>query len=186
MPSLTKARIVVMATHGFEQSELEYPVTELKNRGVEVRIATPDGKAIRGWDGGDWGILVDADMRIDDVQTDDFDALVLPGGQINPDLLRAREDAVDVVRAFHKSGKPIAAICHAPWLLVEADVLRGREATSFGSIATDLKNAGAKWKNAEVVVDEAIITSRSPDDLAAFVGKIVEEVEEGPHQRDAA
>ena len=186
MPDITKARILVIATDGFEQSELEFPVDKLKARGAEVTVATPDGEKIRGWDNGDWGNSVEAQAKIADVNAADFDALVIPGGQINPDILRTKPEAVKLVKAFHDAGKPIAAICHGPWLLVEADVLRDREATSYGSIATDLKNAGARWKDEAVVVDQAIITSRSPEDLEAFVGKIVEEVEEGPHQRDAA
>lgn len=186
MPSIETARVLVISADGFEQSELEYPVEKLKKRGATVTIATPDGERIRGWDGGDWGDSVDADAKIGDVNDDDFDALVLPGGQINPDILRTKPEAVRLVKQFHDAGKPIAAICHGPWLLVEADILRGREATSYGSIATDLKNAGANWKDEKVVVDQAIITSRSPDDLEAFVAKIVEEIEEGRHARDAA
>jgi protease I len=120
------------------------------------------------------------------VKVENFDAIVLPGGQINPDVLRTNEDAMRVVRDFVKSGKPIAAICHAPWLLVEADALRGRRATSYPSIKTDVRNAGAQWVDEEVVVDNGIITSRSPKDLDAFVAKIVEEVKEGRHDRRAA
>jgi protease I len=128
---------------------------------------------------------VPVDLELADVRAEDFDALVLPGGQINPDLLRDNEDAVQIVRQFIAGGKTVAAICHGPWLLIEADALRGRDATSYHSIRTDLRNAGAQWKDEAVVVDNGIITSRSPDDLPAFVGKIVEEVREGVHKRAA-
>lgn len=186
MPNISKARILVVATHGFEQAELEYPVEKLRERGAEVIIASPDGKPIRGWDAQDWGATVPAGAAIGDMDPGGFDALVLPGGALNPDALRTKKEAVDLVRAFHEAGKPIAAICHGPWLLVEADLLRGRTATSYPSIRTDLRNAGAAWQDAEVVVDQGIITSRSPDDLPAFVAKIVEEVEEGTHRREPA
>lgn len=186
MTSISKARILVLAADGFEQSELEVPVEKLRARGATVRIASPEGKDIRGWKDGDWGDSVQADAAIADIGEGDFDALVLPGGQINPDILRLDEQAVQLVRDFYVSGKPIAAICHGPWLLVEADVLRGRDATSFRSIATDVRNAGANWKDEEVVVDQAIVTSRAPGDLPAFVARIAEEIEEGPHERRAA
>lgn len=185
MPSIRKSRILVMATDGFEQSELEYPVETLKKHGAQVTVASPDGENIRGWDKNDWGRTTEADAKIGDLSASDFDAVVLPGGQINPDILRTIPEAVRLLKDFDGSGKPVAAICHGPWMLVEADMLRGREATSYASIATDLKNAGARWKDAEVVVDQGIITSRSPADLEAFVAKIVEEVEEGRHDRDA-
>ncbi len=186
MPDIKQSRILIIATHGFEQSELEHPLKNLREHGANVTVASPDGQKIRGWDGDDWGDEVDVDATIGDVSEADFDALVVPGGQINPDILRTKPEAVRLVNDFYDAGKPIAAICHGPWLLVEADILRGREATSYASIATDVKNAGANWKDQEVVVDQAIITSRSPADLDAFVAKIVEEVQEGPHERRAA
>ena len=138
------------------------------------------GKAATG------GREAEADAKIADVSADDYDALVIPGGQINPDLLRVDEDVLELVRAFHDQGKTIAAVCHAPWVLIEAGVLKGRDATSYHSIKTDVINAGANWKDEAVVVDQAIITSRQPDDLKAFVAKIVEEIEEGKHARKAA
>jgi protease I len=186
MTNIKQARIVVMATNGFEQSELEVPRDQLRQAGATVDVATPDGGSIRGWDKDDWGREVAADRRIADVRVDDYHALVLPGGQINPDLLRIDDAAMKLVRGFLASGKPVAAICHAPWLLVEADALRGREATSYKSIRKDLENAGAHWKDEEVVVSDGIVTSRNPGDLEAFVGKIIEEVEEGRHHRRAA
>ncbi|SFB11095.1 protease I [Poseidonocella pacifica] len=186
MPSITEAKILILSTNGFEQSELEYPRDELAKKGATVTLATPDGNDIKGWDTDDWGSSVTADAKISDVNADDFTALVLPGGQINPDILRTLPEVIDLIKAFHNSGKTIAAVCHAPWLLVEAGIIKGRDATSYSSIRTDLINAGANWQDSEVVADNGIVTSRNPDDLPAFVAKIVEEIEEGRHDRQAA
>ena len=186
MPDIRQAKILIIATNGFEQSELEVPRDELRAARAEVHVATPDGRKIRGWDKTDWGRSVPADLRIADAAPGDYDALVIPGGQINPDLLRVDESAMAVVRGFLDSGKPVAAICHGPWLLVEADAVRGRDVTSYPSIRRDLENAGANWLDADVVVDEGIITSRSPEDLMPFVAKIIEEVGEGRHRRRAS
>ena len=186
MPELKNANILIMSTDGFEQSELEVPLEKLKQAGATVHVATLDGDAIKGWDQTDWGNTVQADLKISDVNVDDYIALVLPGGQINPDLLRVEDKAVQLVRDFVTGNKIVAAICHAPWLLIEAGVVEGREMTSYNSIATDLKNAGAKWVDQEIAIDNGIITSRSPADLDAFVSKIIEEVKEGEHKRDAA
>ncbi|MBD3665097.1 type 1 glutamine amidotransferase domain-containing protein [Sulfitobacter aestuariivivens] len=186
MTDITNSRILILSTHGFEQSELEHPRDALKSKGATVHIATPDGEDITGWDGDNWGDKATADMKLADVDVADYDALVLPGGQINPDILRTNEDAVALIKSFATKGKPIAAICHAPWLLIEAGIIERRKATSYGSIQTDMKNAGAHWEDSAVVVDNGIITSRSPEDLDAFVAKIVEEVEEGAHHREAA
>ncbi|MBB3561482.1 protease I [Rhizobium sp. BK512] len=186
MPSIKSAEILILATDGYERSELRVPLDELKRRGASVKIASIKEGQIKSWDKTDWGDTVPVDLQAKDVKIEDFDALVLPGGQINPDKLRIDDNAVRVVRDFVESGKVVAAICHAPWLLVEVDALRGRQATSYWSIKTDVKNAGATWKDEKVVTDEGIITSRSPDDLEAFVNKIVEEVEEGRHEKRAA
>lgn len=186
MPTMENAKILIMSTHGFEQSELEYPLEHLKKAGATVHVATLDGKPIKGWDEKDWGNTVDADLKISDVNVDDYIALVLPGGQINPDLLRVEKDAVQLVRDFVTNDKIVAAICHAPWLLIEAGVIKGREATSYHSIRTDMENAGARWEDSEIAIDNGIITSRSPKDLEAFVNKIIEEVREGEHHRDSA
>ena len=186
MPSIESAKILIIASSGFEQSELEVPRDKLKEHGAHVTVASPKGAAIKGWSGSDWGTEVKADAALEEVSEADFDAIVLPGGQINPDVLRVNDDALALIKAFHDSGKVIAAICHAPWLLIEAGILSGRDATSYKSIKTDVKNAGANWMDQPVVCDKGIITSRNPDDLDAFVGKIVEEIEEGSHKRDAA
>ncbi len=185
MTKIDSARILILATDGYERSELRVPLDELRNKGADVKIASIKTGEIKSWDKTDWGDSVKVDLEAANVNAADYDALVLPGGQINPDKLRADASAMKVVRDFVKSGKPVAAICHAPWLLIEADALRGRKATSYPSIRTDVKNAGASWKDEEVVVDNGIITSRSPEDLPAFVGKIVEEVQEGLHKRAA-
>lgn len=186
MTKLNNAKILIMATDGFEQSELLTPLDELRNAGATVKVATLDGKAIKGWDQSDWGESVDADLKISDINVEDYACLVLPGGQINPDILRADKVAVQKVRDFVAADKIVAAICHAPWLLIEAGVVEGREMTSYHSIRTDLSNAGAKVVDKEVAISNGIITSRSPDDLAAFVAKIIEEVLEGEHKRNVA
>ncbi|MEN3147612.1 type 1 glutamine amidotransferase domain-containing protein [Neorhizobium sp. IRAMC:178] len=186
MTTIESANILILAADGYERSELRVPLEELKKRGACVKIASIKAGEIKSWDRKDWGDTVPVDLEARNVKAEDFDALVLPGGQINPDILRDNEDAMKVVRDFVKSGKPVAAICHGPWLLVEADALRGRKATSYHSIRTDIRNAGASWKDEAVVVDNGIITSRSPEDLPQFVAKIVEEVQEGRHNRRAA
>ncbi|WJH40985.1 type 1 glutamine amidotransferase [Aliirhizobium terrae] len=186
MADIKSANILILATDGYERSELRVPFEELTRLGAKVKIASIKTGEIKSWDEKDWGDTVTVDLQVGEVDAEDFDALVLPGGQINPDVLRNNEDAVQVVRQFVGSGKPVAAICHGPWLLVEADALRGRQATSYRSIRTDLRNAGATWRDEAVVVDNGIITSRSPKDLPQFVDKIVEEVAEGRHQRRAA
>ncbi len=186
MTDLNNTKIVIFATHGFEQSELEVPLSKLREHGATVHVATLDGNEIKGWDKKDWGRSVPADKAISDVRIEDYDALVLPGGQINPDLLRVDETTIAKIRQFVDQGKIVAAVCHAPWLLIEAGVVEGREMTSYPSIRTDLKNAGAQVVDKEVAVSNGIITSRNPDDLPAFVAKIVEEIQEGRHERHAA
>jgi protease I len=183
MASIKDARILIIASTGFEQLELTVPRDELRKAGAKVDVASPDGKPIRGWNVKDWGETVPADLKIADAKLDDYTALVLPGGVMNPDTLRVDENAMRVVRSFLNSGKVVAAICHAPWLLVQADALRGRTVTSFKSIRKDVENAGGRWVDKEVVTDNGIVTSRSPADLKAFVPKIIEEIEEGRHER---
>ena len=172
--------IAILATDGFEQSELTSPRDYLAAEGHAVHIVSPSEGEIRAWDEDDWGISVAVDRALSEATVDDYDALVLPGGQINPDKLRAQQPAVDFVRAFAESGKPVAAICHAPWLLVEAGLARGRRLTSYRSIRTDLRNAGAEVVDEPVVVDGNLITSRNPGDLDAFNGAIAEALAEVP------
>ena len=176
-------RIAIIATDGFEQSELEEPKKYLEGEGAEIHVISLKSGSIKGWDGPkkDWGDKVDVDKVIADARPADYDALVLPGGQINPDVLRLDKDVVAFVKTFAASGKVLAAICHAPWLLIEADVVRGKRVTSWPSLHTDLKNAGAQWEDSEVVCDHGLITSRQPEDIPAFNQKIVEEMLEPQH-----
>lgn len=186
MPKISEARIAILATDGYERSELREPLAKLRERGATVEVLSVKPGEIRSWDGGDWGDSVGVDRQVGEAKPEDYDALVLPGGQINPDKLRTEKAAVRFVRDFAATGKPLAAICHGPWLLVEAGVAKGRNVTSWPSVRTDLVNAGANWTDQEVVVDKGIVTSRNPGDIPAFVDKIVEEVEEGRHARSAA
>ena len=185
MPAITDAKILILATHGFEQSELEVPRDKLRDRGATVHVATPDGNAINGWDAKDWGREAQADLALADVDVADYDALVLPGGQINPDILRMNEEAIALIKSFSARGKPIAAVCHAPWLLIEAGLVEGREVTSWPSVRTDLRNAGATVVDRSAVTSGGLITSRNPNDLDDFIAAIVAKVETGEAHRAA-
>jgi protease I len=184
---LDNKKIAILATNGFEQSELEVPRDRLKAAGATVHVISLQPGEIRGWDKKDWGRPVKVDKTLDQVSASDYDAIVLPGGQINPDLLRAEPKALSFIKDIFNQKKIVAAVCHAPWLLIETGIAKGRKMTSYKSIKTDVINAGGKWEDSEVVVDNGVITSRNPGDLDAFSTKIIEEVREGKHtQRSAA
>jgi protease I len=167
------SRVLILATDGFEQSELTGPRDALNQAGIETVVASPKAGKIRGWQHTDWGDSVAVDQTLDDVDDASFDALVLPGGQMNPDKLRMEPKAVALVKRFAQSGKPVAAICHGPWLLAEAEVIDGRTVTSWPSIRTDLRNAGARVVDEAVVIDGNLITSRKPDDIPAFSNAVI-------------
>jgi protease I len=183
MPRLEGKTVAVLATDGFEEVELTQPTERLRSEGATVRIIAPKPGEITSWVHGNWGGKFPVDVTLDGASVDDYDALLLPGGVINPDRLRREPAAAELVRAFYQSDKPIAAICHGPWMLIEAGVVRGLRMTSFHSIRTDVRNAGAEWVDEEVVVDRGIVTSRKPDDIPAFNDKLVEEIAEGRHDR---
>ncbi|MGY2461832.1 type 1 glutamine amidotransferase domain-containing protein [Vreelandella sp. H-I2] len=179
--ALNDKRVAILATDGFEESELSSPRDALKQAGAEVHVVTPKGDDIRAWAKTDWGDTYKSDKALADVNEADYHALVVPGGVFNPDELRTNEDALSFVKAFFESGKPVAAICHGPWILINAGVVDGRRMTSVPSIAQDLRNAGAEWVDEQVVVDSGLVTSRTPKDLDAFNAKLIEEIQEGRH-----
>jgi len=179
--------LIITTTYGVEQDELKRPLEGLREAGIPVTLAAPGGETIQSLVGDkDPGETFTPDAALEDVQAGDHAVLVVPGGTINADTLRTHEAAVSLVQSFAADGRTVAAICHGPWLLIEAGVMEGREATSYHSIKTDMINAGAKWEDSEIAIDNGIITSRSPKDLDAFIAKIIEEVKEGEHHRDAA
>jgi protease I len=190
MSDIGQAKVLIVATDGFEETELTVPQSKLKEAGATVHVAAPQSRtakeSIRGWDKTDWGKNVAVDKDLESISPEDYDALVLPGGQINPDKLRLEPKALEVIRSFLESGKVVAAICHAPWLLIEVGAAKGRRMTSFASIRTDVVNAGAEWKDEAVVTDQGLITSRNPGDLDAFCAKIIEEIQKGKHGSRAA
>ena len=181
--SLKDKRIAFLATDGFEQVELTKPWEAIKQAGGTPVLVSPKSGQIQGMNHDDKGDLFDVDVNIDSASAEDFDGLVLPGGVANPDTLRISEESVNFVRDFFKQHKPVAAICHGPWLLIEADVVRGRRVTSWPSLKTDLTNAGAEWIDEECVCDQGLVTSRNPRDLPAFCAKAVEEFAEGKHSK---
>ena len=180
---LNGKKVAILVADGFEQSEFQKPRQALADAGAQTSVVSPVDDQVTAWDGNanDFGDTFDVDVPLDKAKADDFDALLLPGGVKNPDTLRGIPKAVDFVRAFFDAGKPVGAICHGPWMLVEADVVRGRKVTSYHTIKTDLKNAGALWEDSAVVTDQGLVTSRQPDDIPQFNEKIVEEFAEGVH-----
>lgn len=179
---LNKKKVAILATDGFEKSELMEPLQALKNEGATVHIISVKEGPIKSWHGENWGESISVDKLVDEANEADYHGLLLPGGVANPDLLRTHGNALNFIRDFFKNGKPVAAICHAPWLLISAQVVENRKVTSYHSIKDDLINAGAHWVDEEVVVDEGLTTSRSPKDLPAFIDKLVEELCEGKHE----
>jgi protease I len=179
-------RVAALVDHGFEQSELLEPKKALEQAGAKVDVISPQQGKVKGWKHTDWGEEVPVDRQLDGASADEYDALLLPGGVMNPDKLRANQKAVQFVKAFVDSGRPIAAICHGPWTLIEAGAVKGRTVTSWPSLQSDLRNAGATWVDQEVVVDNGLVTSRKPDDIPAFNRKMIEEIAEGRHDRNKA
>ncbi|RPF72352.1 type 1 glutamine amidotransferase domain-containing protein [Aurantiacibacter spongiae] len=179
-------RIMILATDGFEQSELVKPKKIFEDAGYETVVVSPDSGQIKGWDQDHWGDSVDVDLTLDEATSGEFDAIVMPGGQINPDKMRLEDKAVELVRSFNSDGKPVAAICHAPWLLIEAGIVEGKTVTSWPSVRTDLKNAGGNVVDKEVAVDGNIITSRKPDDIPAFANAVMDMLKERMTQDEMA
>ncbi|MDO1447597.1 type 1 glutamine amidotransferase domain-containing protein [Rhodocytophaga aerolata] len=186
MKKIENKKVAILVANGFEQVELTSPKEALEQEGAITHIVSPESGEVKGWDETDWGKTFKVDVPLNEADAENYDALVLPGGQMNPDFLRVNEKAVAFIKRFFEAGKPVAAICHGPWTLIEADVVRGRTVTSYPSIKTDLKNAGANWVDQEVVTDNGLVTSRKPDDLPAFNKKMIEEIREGKHQAQAS
>lgn len=184
--SLKNKRVAILATDGVEQVELLEPRKALKEAGATTEVISPRPGKIKGWDHTEWGEKISVDTELKNADPAQYDALLLPGGVMNPDHLRQDPEAVQFVKAFFQAGKPVAAICHGPWLLVEADVVRGRKLTSWPSLQTDIRNAGGQWADQEVITDQGLVTSRKPDDIPAFNKKMIEEFAEGRHKAQHA
>ena len=179
--SLKGKKVAILATDGFEQSELAEPLKALEKAGATAHIVSPKAGVIKGWKHTEWGDSFAVDATLDDADPHHYDALLLPGGVMNPDKLRRDPKVQQFVRSFFEEGKPVGAICHGPWTLIDAGVVKGRKVTSYETIQTDLENAGANWVDQEVVVDNGLVTSRKPDDLPAFNRKLIEEIAEERH-----
>jgi protease I len=182
--NLNGKKIAILATHGFEQAELLEPRKALDAAGAKTQVVAPQPGKIKGWNEKNWGEEVAVDVSLDEARADDYDGLLLPGGVMNPDHLRMNEKAVAFVRAFHEAAKPIAAICHGPWTLIEADAVRGRTLTSWPSLKTDIRNAGGTWVDEEVAMDAGLVTSRKPADIPAFNRRMIEEFAVGGRAGD--
>jgi protease I len=182
---LSGKRIAALVDDGFEQAELTEPKKAFEAAGAKVDIVSPQKEKVKGWQHSKWGDQLPVDRPLEQARESDYDGLLLPGGVMNPDHLRSNARAVEFVRGFVQSGKPIAAICHGPWTLIEANGVKGRRVTSWPSLQTDLKNAGATWVDEPVVIDKGLVTSRKPDDIPQFNKAAIEEFAEGVHQRTA-
>jgi protease I len=183
MGNLKSKKIAILSDNGFEQSELLEPKKALLESGATVHVVSAQSGKIKAWNHTDWGVDVEVDVNLQDAKPGDYDGLMIPGGVMNPDKMRADENYVNFAKAFLEAGKPVAAICHGPQLLIETGVLKDKKMTSYPSIKTDLINAGVNWEDSEVVVDKGLVTSRSPKDIPAFNKKMIEEFGEGLHQR---
>ena len=181
MPQLKNVKVAILTENGFEQSELTSPKDAMEKAGVTVEIVSPQKNEVKAWDVDDWGITLPVDVSLDNASPDEYDGVMLPGGVMNPDKLRTNERAVEFVKHFLERGKPVAVICHGPQTLIETGMMEGRKMTSYPAIKTDLINAGVKWVDEEVVVDNGLVSSRSPKDLEAFNKKLLEELTEGVH-----
>lgn len=184
--SLKNKRVAILATEGFEYVELAEPKKALEEAGAKTEVVSPKEGKIKGWNHTDWGDSVPVDVNLKSADASRYDALLLPGGVMNPDRLRMEPAAVQFVKAFFEAQKPVAAICHGPWMLVEAGVVRGRNLTSWPSLQTDIRNAGGQWTDQEVVTDQGLVTSRKPADIPAFNKKMLEEFAEGKHKAQHA
>ena len=181
MATLSGKTVAILTENGFEEIELTNPREALEKAGAKVEIVSPQKDKVKAWDKDHWSIELQVDKALDEAKPDDYDALMLPGGVLNPDQLRLNKQAVEFAQQFLESGKPVAAICHGPQLLIETGLIEGRNMTSYPSLRTDLENAGVIWEDKEVVVDNGLVTSRSPKDLEAFNKKMIEEIKEGEH-----
>jgi protease I len=180
---LQNKRVAILVENGFEQEELTRPRQALHEAGAKTHIVSPAGKKVKGWDHVEWGDEFDVDARLEEANPEQYDALLLPGGVMNPDKLRRNKKVQAFVRHFFDANKPVAAICHAPWVLIDAGVVNGRRLTSYHTLQADLKNAGAEWVDEEVVVDDGLVTSRQPDDIPAFNEKMITEFAKKEHER---
>jgi protease I len=182
MTTLSGKRVAILTENGFEESELTSPKKAMEDAGIKVDIVSPETEKVKAWNHDHWSIELPVDVNVADANYEDYDALMVPGGVMNPDLMRLNRDCVDFAKSFLESGKPVAAICHGPQLLIETGLLKGRTMTSYPSVKTDLINAGVNWQDKEVVVDKGLVSSRSPKDLEAFNKKLLEEIREGVHE----
>ena len=181
MANLEGKRVAILTENGFEEVELTSPKKALEEAGAEVEIVSPQKERVKAWAHDHWSIELPVDVKLEDADPNDYEALVVPGGVLNPDKMRLNDKCVEFAQHFLQEGKPVAAICHGPQLLIETGMLQGRNMTSYPSIKTDLANAGALWSDREVMVDNGLVTSRSPEDLEAFNKKLIEEIKEGQH-----